>query len=210
MKSIATDGAPKAIGPYSQAIADDRYLFASGQVPLDPPPTEAEIDAMFLSNGCLHHDWVASSCCNPALGPGDREGEECCYQICDSSVCCGRALVLGARTLVAPLEQRADWLATGASVAEPSSGELSAAERTRLAELWQADALMEHASIASFARFSLQLLALGAPARLVRDAQAAALDEVRHAEHAFSIASRVPTSGTDFMTSRFTFGTRRQ
>ena len=40
MKSIATDGAPKAIGPYSQAIADDRYLFASGQVPLDPSTGE--------------------------------------------------------------------------------------------------------------------------------------------------------------------------
>lgn len=36
MKTIATDGAPKAIGPYSQAIVEGGFLFASGQVPLDP------------------------------------------------------------------------------------------------------------------------------------------------------------------------------
>jgi 2-iminobutanoate/2-iminopropanoate deaminase len=40
MKSIATEGAPKAIGPYSQAIAEGGFLFASGQVPLDPATGE--------------------------------------------------------------------------------------------------------------------------------------------------------------------------
>jgi 2-iminobutanoate/2-iminopropanoate deaminase len=33
---IATDTAPKAIGPYSQAIACNGLLFLSGQIPLDP------------------------------------------------------------------------------------------------------------------------------------------------------------------------------
>src|SRR5262249_23673098 len=36
MKFIATEGAPKAIGPYSQAVVDGGFLFASGQIPLDP------------------------------------------------------------------------------------------------------------------------------------------------------------------------------
>jgi len=36
MKTIATEGAPKAIGPYSQAVVEGGFLFASGQVPLDP------------------------------------------------------------------------------------------------------------------------------------------------------------------------------
>ena len=40
MKTIATEGAPKAIGPYSQAIVEGGYLFASGQVPLDPATGE--------------------------------------------------------------------------------------------------------------------------------------------------------------------------
>lgn len=33
---IATDRAPAAIGPYSQAIAAGPYVFCSGQIPLDP------------------------------------------------------------------------------------------------------------------------------------------------------------------------------
>ena len=36
MRIIATDAAPKAIGPYSQAIAHDRLVFTAGQVALDP------------------------------------------------------------------------------------------------------------------------------------------------------------------------------
>lgn len=36
MKLIATNDAPKAIGPYSQAISANGWLFTSGQIPLDP------------------------------------------------------------------------------------------------------------------------------------------------------------------------------
>ncbi len=61
--------------------------------------------------------------------------------------------------------------------------------RFALAEEWAADALAEHASIAMFSRFSLQLLALGAPSDLVAGAQRAALDEVRHAKLCFALAS---------------------
>lgn len=34
-KKIETDKAPKAIGPYSQAVADGQLLFVSGQLPVD-------------------------------------------------------------------------------------------------------------------------------------------------------------------------------
>src|SRR5882724_3519218 len=33
---VLTDRAPKAIGPYSQAIKAGGFLFASGQIPIDP------------------------------------------------------------------------------------------------------------------------------------------------------------------------------
>lgn len=33
---IASDQAPKAIGPYSQAVKANGFLFLSGQIPLDP------------------------------------------------------------------------------------------------------------------------------------------------------------------------------
>ena len=36
MKIINTDKAPKAIGPYSQAIKHNKLLFTSGQIPLNP------------------------------------------------------------------------------------------------------------------------------------------------------------------------------
>lgn len=36
MRYISTDKAPKAIGPYSQAIETDSMLFCSGQIGLDP------------------------------------------------------------------------------------------------------------------------------------------------------------------------------
>ena len=36
MKFLATDKAPKAIGPYAQGVVEGGFLFSSGQVPLDP------------------------------------------------------------------------------------------------------------------------------------------------------------------------------
>jgi 2-iminobutanoate/2-iminopropanoate deaminase len=33
---ISTEGAPRAVGPYSQAIAANGFVFLSGQIPLDP------------------------------------------------------------------------------------------------------------------------------------------------------------------------------
>ena len=35
-KTIATSEAPAAVGPYSQAVAVGNFLFAAGQIPLDP------------------------------------------------------------------------------------------------------------------------------------------------------------------------------
>ncbi len=48
---------------------------------------------------------------------------------------------------------------------------------------------MEHASVASFARFTLELLALGAPPDILLEAQQAGADEVAHARVAYALAS---------------------
>jgi len=37
---IATDRAPRAIGPYSQAVRTGNIVFASGQIPIDPATGE--------------------------------------------------------------------------------------------------------------------------------------------------------------------------
>lgn len=36
MKAISTNNAPAAIGPYSQAIEVNGFVYASGQLPIDP------------------------------------------------------------------------------------------------------------------------------------------------------------------------------
>ena len=39
-KIVSTNEAPAAIGPYSQAVRSGRFLFCSGQIPLDPKSGE--------------------------------------------------------------------------------------------------------------------------------------------------------------------------
>lgn len=46
MKKIVTDKAPAAIGPYSQAIIVDKFLFASGQIPINPASGEVEAEGI--------------------------------------------------------------------------------------------------------------------------------------------------------------------
>ena len=41
-KVISTSNAPAAIGPYSQAIETEGYLFTSGQIPINPATGEVE------------------------------------------------------------------------------------------------------------------------------------------------------------------------
>lgn len=45
-KKITTEKAPAAIGPYSQAIAAGNFLFASGQIPINPESGEVEAEGI--------------------------------------------------------------------------------------------------------------------------------------------------------------------
>jgi hypothetical protein len=61
---------------------------------------------------------------------------------------------------------------------------------------WFADAgRFEHASVAAFARFSLELLAFGAPPALLSAAQQAMIDETAHARVCFTLASHYAGEG---------------
>ncbi len=135
--------------------------------PAPVPPPNA-----FDTRGCLPLTEVSDGCCSPAkAGPRFASGK-CCYETCPGS-CCGRAFVVDGLARVAPLGSVAG--AQGAA----TSVDAAALEA---AQAWLADAQLEHASIASFARFTLELLSLGAPMDLVRRASEATLEEVRHAE----------------------------
>ena len=46
LKKITTEKAPAAIGPYSQAIAAGNFLFASGQIPINPASGEVEAEGI--------------------------------------------------------------------------------------------------------------------------------------------------------------------
>lgn len=97
----------------------------------------------------------------------------------------GRPLVADDQARVAEATSRSDWTIA----IMPAISQLPTEERAALAEMWARDAASEHASIAAFSRFSLQLMALGAPADLVEAAHLAALDEARHARDAYALAS---------------------
>lgn len=60
-----------------------------------------------------------------------------------------------------------------------------------VADAWRHNALTEHASVASFAHVALDLIAVGAPASLVRACHEAALDEVTHAQLCFDVATSI-------------------
>lgn len=42
LKYVSTNAAPKAIGPYSQAVADDNYIFLSGQIAINPKTNQLD------------------------------------------------------------------------------------------------------------------------------------------------------------------------
>ena len=74
-EAISTTGAPAAIGPYSQAIAIDGFVFSAGQAALDPatgllvdggiePETErvmANLTAVLDAAGCAWSDVVKTT-----------------------------------------------------------------------------------------------------------------------------------------------------
>ncbi|WP_437286562.1 ferritin-like domain-containing protein [Sorangium sp. So ce406] len=132
-------------------------------------------------------------------GDATQRDDACCYEVVveENTLDCaavGRPFTLeGHRLTAAPRPAEAGWLARGKAAGpgemKPSLADLTDEERETLAEGWLRSALGEHASVASFARFALDLMALGAPSALVEAAHIAALDEVGHARLGFSLAS---------------------
>jgi hypothetical protein len=112
----------------------------------------------------------------------------CCYylDVVPAGPCCGgRPLLVEGVARTAPVVRRGEWEAEIA----PDVARLDPKTRSALALAWADDARYEHASIASFARLSLELLSVGAPPALLSDAQRALGDEIAHARLAFGLAA---------------------
>jgi hypothetical protein len=110
--------------------------------------------------------------------------ESCVYQWAS---CCpgGRPLEVAGRRVVAEPTAGARW-----SKGPRGRVGLSLAPEARAAvsRAWFEDALAEHASVASFARATLELIAVGAPPRLLAAHQRAGIQEIAHAQRCFALA----------------------
>jgi len=159
-------------------------LPASG---LCPEPTVAYIDGLIdatvgpPSMGWCHW-YVINSC-----GPDDSQVPDCCYVVELDELCAmpGRPLRIDGTPRLAPVVPSGAW----SEQVEAEFSSLDAERRDALLERWSEAAQLEHASVASFARFSLQLLAVGAPPDLIAGATRAQGDEIAHARSCFGVAS---------------------
>ncbi|MBR1796457.1 MAG: RidA family protein [Clostridiales bacterium] len=76
MQKIHTDNAPKAVGPYSQAIVSNGFVFTSGQIAINPETNTIEatdiagqteqvmknLDAVLTASGSSFDKAVKTSC----------------------------------------------------------------------------------------------------------------------------------------------------
>lgn len=142
--------------------------------------------------------------CSPLHGPyggmSDADGAACCYLV-GSITCEGRPLrVLGEARLAeviagpsawssAPPERDAARRAFPAALGALDVTAIPVEVRRQVARRWVERGRNEHASVASFGRFGVALMALGAPPELVEAAHRAAIDEVDHARLCLALAS---------------------
>ena len=79
-QSVSTDGAPEAIGPYSQGVRSGSLLFCSGQVPLDPSTGEiVKEDVEGQARRCLEN--LAAVC--EAAGGSLSDAVRCTVYLTD-------------------------------------------------------------------------------------------------------------------------------
>jgi hypothetical protein len=190
-------GGSGVLPPISECELLSMPIFESGMEkfsqcitrPVDGCPSQEQIFSKIagLLDGCSDLESVD---CGPV-----ESVSQCCYTVSAKVVCVdGRPFMVDgvARTAAAVRVDRG-WGSPGELMAEMAEAEvahLSPSVREALAQAWEADGLFEHASIATFARVSLELLGVGAPADLVAAAHEAALDEIRHARLCLMLAQR--------------------
>ncbi len=183
-----------------------------GPTPMPNEPVECSGDEPILVEGELLPDGTCAECdeeCEAKAYEMAWESPDCTgcgcspYSTCtttmpnEDGVCLhgfllstecgeeGRPLLVGDEIRVAPSRARSDWACAAPQLDVP------AVLRERVLAGWLDRAAMEHASIAAFARFTLQLLELGASAELIDAAQVAGSDEARHAKLCYAVASQL-------------------
>ena len=146
------------------------------------------------AQGCGSSLFRCQSADDECFGSADCPSSQFCLddgvgsRKCGAGSVCGRPFLVQERARSAPAVPRRDWARAEALPSVTLTG-LDNAQRLALAQHWTKLGQMEHASIAAFARFSLQLLSLGAPPELVEACTQALADETAHTQLCFGIAS---------------------
>ncbi len=171
-----------ALGGCDGSVKDKACIVVPAEQMTCPAADKVDRSKLFLPDKCGDFEYTEVN------GPAKRESidsqggplDACCYSVevidhTNGNCVIGRPYFDAGVELCAPLR-------CGALLAAP--------ENASRATAWARAGAGEHASVAAFARLTLQLLALGAPTELLRGAQQAALDEVGHAERCWAMARR--------------------
>ena len=167
----------RAAGLLPFAQGDDRKLGCPTQLTTAALPALGTVESPFST--LIRFDEACTT------AQQQRSPDACAYQVIVRRPMRGRPALEHGAELLAPVQASAGWR-RGAT---PRVDHLDDDARAALAAEWLATARAEHASVASFARATLELMAVGAPPELLAACSRAALDEVRHAELAFALAS---------------------
>jgi len=129
----------------------------------------------------------------PEYNDTGMEGDTCCYtavyreKVGGAECAIGRPFIQENQPVVASLNRsNGSWKRNDIGVVGGTKK-----QRQFAGQFYLDVARYEHASVASFNRFALELIKFGAPAHLVQQAQMAAMDEIRHAQSAFAIANQL-------------------
>lgn len=169
------------MGGYSGQCCYEVHCAAPTDDNLCVGPSEADLTNLPPGSGTCE----CGSRSGPFANADPAAVEACCYLV-GVIGCEGRPLMIaGEARLADVVPGTAAW--SSLRVDASCTGDLALDEV--LSRRWAERARYEHASVASFARFSMALLACGAPPELVAASQRAGADEVRHAQLALSLAS---------------------
>ena len=149
------------------------------------PPRQVPYTPSFDADGCVAQREVVNHCNGiQAVYDGPKiQGGKCCYEVCKSPQIppCGRALLDDdGHARVAAVRDGVGWSA-------PIVADLPTAAR----DFWRDNGRLEHASVAAFAQLTVSLMAVGAPPKLIRDAQQDSIDEIEHTQICFAVARAI-------------------
>lgn len=191
-------GEPSAL---NQAPSDGRYILCTSEASLGAKNLSCDAiseDALYTfidvaldqSSGC--GIYASSPTPETSCGPISVNQADCCYAIdLDFNICAvGRPFIVDGMVRQAACAAREGWM--NAQVSETLAQVVETIDETQRALVaghWANAGCAEHASIASFSKFLMELLHLGAPRELVEGATRAIRDEIEHAAACFGIAS---------------------